>query len=102
MDWNHVDENTWDDFALYEVWRIPRRKCNRKDMRLSQDVRRDILSYVGTTTEDAARASCENSNPIAYSEAELKRAERRMGRERGRRRKRALVNKFFEPPANAE
>jgi len=37
-----------------------------------------------------------------YSEAELKRADRRMSRERDRRRKRKTVQCFFDTPVYAE
>jgi len=72
-------------------------------MRLNDFSRREILERAGASRDDNASvtvdgesASRPTNSESMYSEAELKRAERRMCRERERKRKKLFMNQFFE------
>ena len=93
--WNPVKETKM-HLEEYETLRSPRR--SRHELRLNDEARRNIL------TLDEGDANNEKSNEISssgeelLSQMDLKRAERRLYRNRQRVRRRVIVNRFFECP----
>lgn len=110
LDWNHTSEYIVSVDA-YESLKHQQREREsvhrtRRTMKLDEIQRREILLH---QDENIANPACKGSgattpgvNVPRYTEEELRKAERKMFRERDRSRrwKRKIVNQFFQPPVN--
>mmetsp|Transcript_8495 Transcript_8495/g.9874 ORF Transcript_8495/g.9874 Transcript_8495/m.9874 type:complete len:227 (+) Transcript_8495:128-808(+) len=101
LGWNHCSEQIISVDEM-EDNRVPSR---RKELRMDEIRRRMILqeseSSSSPSTSSQSLTRSETSFSL-YSKEELRRAERRLSRERQRLRKRSLVNQFFSPVSASE
>jgi len=99
LDWAHTSERII-PIEKYESERIPR----KRELHLNEFARLEILQCASTSSVSLSATNVDgrgNPRPM-YSEAELKRAERRMERERTRTKKRIMNYALFQQTDTAE
>lgn len=95
LGWRYSSEQT---ISVDEMERNRGVPSKRRDLRLDETARKMILQSCefSTSSSNPSLKKSETSFSL-YSREELRRAERRLSRERQRMRKRNIVNQFFSP-----
>lgn len=93
--WNPVEESKI-HLEEYETSRSPRR--SRHALRMNDEVRRNMLTQDENESNDESDENSSSSNEELLSKMDLKRAERRLYRNRQRVKRRVIASKFFDCP----